>query len=143
MIPLKVFKMRLLGRGFHTQCFVLCPNRCEIAQSTPLRGSTSSLALIPFSNRYGTPQSTLFGASVLVSTLPRVHPLQGSTSSLIHRPVSGSDIIYNSPGPPLADISLFGLFLSDLRLLGRGLHTLIKNISFSSPTDVRSHNFLP
>ena len=28
-------------------------------------------------------------------------------------------------------------------LLGRGFHTLIKNVSFSSPTDVGSHNPLP
>ena len=27
-----------------------------------------------------------------------------------------------------------------MRLLGRGFHTLIKNVSFFSPTDVRSQN---
>ena len=53
----------------------------------------------------------------------------------------------SSPSPPLPDIVLFGLLLFELplkvfktRLLGRGSHTLIKNVLFSSPTDVRSHN---
>ena len=53
----------------------------------------------------------------------------------------------NSSSPPLVDIVLFGLplkvFKRQRRLLGRGLHTIIKNASFSSPTDVRSHNPLP
>ena len=51
-------------------------------------------------------------------------PLRGPASSLAHRLVSGSNIICNSPSP----------------LLVRGFHTLIKNISFSSPTDMGSHN---
>ena len=29
------------------------------------------------------------------------------------------------------------------RMLGRGFHTLIRNVSFPSPTDVESHNPLP
>jgi len=41
--------------------FVLLPNRRGISQSTSLRGTTSSLALVPFFNRCGTPQSTPFG----------------------------------------------------------------------------------
>ena len=51
--------------------------------------------------------------------------------------VSSSDTICNSPSPPLVDIVLFGLSLSDfpsrffkMHLLGRGFHTLIKNIPF-------------
>ena len=48
---------------------------------------------------------------------------------------------------PTANRVLFGFFLSSFpsrffktRLLGRGFHTLIKNVSFSSPTDMGSHN---
>ena len=46
------------------------------------------------------------------------------------------------PNPPLADIVLFRLPLKvfKTRLLGRGFHTLIKNVSFSSPADVRSQS---
>ena len=36
-LTLKIFKTRLLGRGFHTlKCFVSLSNRCEISQSTPI-----------------------------------------------------------------------------------------------------------
>ena len=49
----------------------------------------------------------------------------------------------NRPSPPLTDIVLFGLFHFTLPLkvfktclLGRDFHTLIKNASFSSPTNV-------
>ena len=47
--------------------------------------------------------------------------------------------LYNSPSPPRVDIVLFRASPQDfkMRLLGRGFHTLIKNVSFSSPTDVR------
>ena len=117
----------------------------------PLRGLASSLALISFSNRCETSQSTPpSGSSVLASTLPRVHPLQGLASILSHCPVLGSDTICNSPSPALADIVLIGLSLSGFplkifktRLLRRDFHTLIKNVSFSSPTDVGSHKFSP
>ena len=83
-------------------------------------------------------------AHYLVST-----PLRGSVSSLAHRPVSGSDTICNSPSPPLVNIVFFGLSLSGFLskflkcicyLLGRGFHTLIKNVSFPSLTDVGSYN---
>ena len=69
-------------------------------------------------------------------------PLWGSASSLAHRPVSGFDTICNGPSPRLEDIVLFGLLLKvfKTRLVGRGFHTLTKNASFSSPTNVGSHN---
>ena len=69
-------------------------------------------------------------------------PLRGSASSLGHRSVSGSDTICNSLSPPLADIVFFEFSLKVFKtcLLGRGFHTLVKNILFSSPTDVGSHN---
>ena len=44
--------------------------------------------------------------------------------------------------PPLANIIPFVFLLNvfKIRLLGRDLHTLINNVLFSSPTDMRSHN---
>jgi len=72
-----------------------------------------------------------------------IHPLGGSASSMAHRPISSWDTIYNSPSPPLADIVLFRLSLKvfKMRLLGRDFHILIRNVSFSSPIDVRCHTF--
>ena len=51
------FKTSLLREGFHDlkKCFVLLPNQHGTSQSTPLQGPTSSLELVPFSNRCGTP----------------------------------------------------------------------------------------
>ena len=79
------------------------------------------------------------------STPPRVHPLWGSTFSMTHHPVSGSDIIFNGPSSLLVDIVLFEFSLSSFssRFLKRvcygGVFTpLIKNVSFSSLTDVGS-----
>ena len=53
----------------------------------------------------------------------------------------------NISSPPLANIVLFGLSPFELHLkvvkmcmLGRGFHTFIKNVSFSSPADVGSDN---
>ena len=53
-----------------------------------------------------------------------------------------SHSICNGPSPPLADIVLFGFSLKVFKtcLLGRGFHTLIKNVLFPSPTDEVSHN---
>ena len=81
-------------------------------------------------------------------------PLRETASLLAHRPMSDSDIICNSPSLPLTDIVLLGfpfqyspcwafpfnipLKVFKTRLLG--INTLIKGVSFSSPTDVGSHN---
>ena len=53
----------------------------------------------------------------------------------------------NRLNSPLADITIFGISLSSFLstffktcLLGRGFHTLINNVSFSSPTNVGSHS---
>ena len=72
---------------------------------------------------------------------PPIHPLQSLVSSLAHRPVSGSDTICNNPSPPLANIVFFRLSLKAFKtcMLGRSFHTLIKNTSFPSQTDVGSH----
>ena len=65
----------------------------------------------------------------LVST-----PLQGSSSSLAHHPVFDSDIICNGSSLLLS----VSLKVFKTRLLGRGFHTLIKNVSFPTPTNVGS-----
>ena len=86
----------------------------------PIWGPASSLALIPFSNRCGTSTKST--------------PLRASVSLLTHRSVSGSDTICNNSSPPLADIVLFGLPLKVFKTcqFGRGFHTLINDVSFSS-----------
>ena len=67
-------------------------------------------------------------------------------TSASHYPVIGSDNICNSPRLLLIDIVCFSplhivVSLTVLkRLLGRGFHTLIRDASFSSSTDVGSHN---
>ena len=113
----------------------------------PLRGSTSSLTFIPLSNQCGISQShPPSGSNVLAGTCSSlqsmwdliIHPPSSLVSSLAHRLVSGSDTICNNPSPPLVDIVLFGLSLKVFKmcLLEGGFHTLINNVSFSSPTDV-------
>ena len=62
----------------------------------------------------------------------------GPASLLAHRPMTDSDTICNSPNPPLANI--VNLTVLKMQLRGTSLHTLIRNVSFPSLTDVRSHN---
>ena len=74
-LSLKVFKMRMIGRGFHTlidvvsyipppsssmssPALVPLSNRCGISQSTPFQSPTFSLTLVPLSNRCVITQST-------------------------------------------------------------------------------------
>ena len=114
-LSLKVFKMRLLGRNFHTLIKgISCPpNRCGISQSTPsglnvLVGTRSFLQLMwdPYQIHSLRGLASLL-AHRLVSTLFR-----GTTSPLTHHMVFDSDTICNGPSSPLADIILFGLSLS-------------------------------
>ena len=71
------------------------------------------------------------GPSILTDTSPCVYPLRGIARRLAHRSVSGSNTICNNPDPPLADIILFRLFLSDspqdlkTHMLMEGFQTLI------------------
>ena len=95
----------------YKECFVLLFNRCGISQSTPLQGPTSTLAVVPFSNRCGTPNPPPSGLVPLLAHRLVSTPLRGSASSLVHHPMFGSDTICNSQSPPLTDIVLFGLFL--------------------------------
>ena len=61
-----------------------------------------------------------------------------------HYPMYDSDTIHNSPSPPLVDIVCFAPLHIVISLTGgRGFHTLTRNVSFPSPTDVRSHNSIP
>ena len=103
-----------------------------------------SLALEPLSNQCGISQFTpLWGPTSLLIYRPVSSPLRGSMSSLAHCPVSSSNNICDSPSPspPPADIILFGLFSRFLKCVCQGevFKTLIKNVSFSSPTNVGSH----
>ena len=132
-----------------TSSLALVPlsNRCGISQSTPLRGLASSLALVPLSNRYRISQSTpLQGPASLMAHHPVSTTLRSSASSLAHRSVSSSGTICNNPSPPLFSLN-FSFRASPqgfkTRLLGRGFHTLIKNVLFSSSTDVGSHRMRP
>ena len=58
--------------------------------------------------------------------------------------VSNSNTICNSLYPPLTDIILFRTSSQSFktRQLGRGFHTLVRNASFPSPTNVESHRIL-
>ena len=102
-----------------------------------LAGTCSLLQLM-----WNPPTHSLWGPSSLLAHRLVSTPLQGSASSLTHRSVSGSDTICNKPKStaskyyPLWAFP-FGLLLKvfKMRLLGRGFRTLIKNASFSSPTD--------
>ena len=99
-------------------CFVLLPNQCGVSQSTLLQSPASLLA------------------HRLLST-----PLRGTTSSLAHRSVSGSDTICNCLSPLLADIVLFRLSLSGFlsRFLNASAREKFRRsykISCSSPTNV-------
>ena len=114
-----------------------------ISQSTPFWGPASSLAFVLFSIQCGTPP---------------IHPFRGLASLLAHCLVStpfGAQpprwhiarclaliSFLTSSSPLLADIVLFELLLKvfKTRLLRRGFYTFIKNVLFSSLTDVGSHN---
>ena len=113
VVSFTVFKTRLPGRGFHT--------------------------LI---------RNVLFPSSIYVGS--HNPPPWGPTLSLRHHLMSISNIICNSSRPLLVDLVRFGpscivinFTVFKTCLPGRGFHTLIRNVSFSSPTDVGSHTLSP
>ena len=117
--PLKVFKMRLLGRGFHTLIKgVLFSSPTDVGSHNPppFEAQRSCWHLFPSPIDVGPLNPPPFGPSVLVGTPPHVHPLRGSA---------------------------FGFSLQGFKtsLLGRSFHTLINDVLFFSPTDVGSHTF--
>ena len=76
-----------------------------------------------------------------------IHPPWGPASSLAHHPVSSSNTTCNSSITPLGRYCPLWAFPSRASpqgfktcLLGRGFHTLIRNVLFPSLTDVGSHN---
>ena len=137
----------MLRRGFHTRMLCSLPNRRGISQSTPFGAQRPRWQSFSSLIDVGPPNPTsLWGPTSLLAHCLLSIPLRSSTSSLAHRIVSGSDTICNIPNSPLADIVLFELFLSGFpsRFLKRVCQEevstpLIKNTSFSSPTDLGSH----
>ena len=112
----------------------------------PPQSGSSVLAGIRFllQSMWDLSNPPIWGSTSLLAYCLVLTPLRGSASLLTHRPMCGSDIIYNSLSPPLANIVLFGLsflcFPSRFsKRLGNDFHTLIKNASFSSPIEVGSH----
>ena len=89
-LSLKVFKMRLLERGFHSykECFVLLPNRRGISQSTPFGAQRPRWYLFLSLIDMGPPIYPLSGPTPLLAHHLMSTPLQSSAFSLAHRPVS-------------------------------------------------------
>ena len=103
--------------------------------------------LFPSLINLGPPNPPPSRPSILTRTLPRVHPLRGSAFLRAHRPVSGSDTIYNGGSPLLADIVLLRLSFSGFSL--RFLKSFREKFSYPFkecfvilPTNVRSHIIL-
>ena len=135
----------MLGRGFHTLIKgVSFSSPTDVGSHNPPPFGTSVLACTRsfLQSMWAPPNPPPPGPNVLASTSPHVHPLSGLTLLAGTSPgVSGFDTICNSPRPPLADIVLFGLSFKVFKtcLLGRDFHTLLKGVSFTSPTNVGSH----
>ena len=121
----------------------------------PLRTPVSSLTLVPLSNRYGISQFTPFqGSASSRAHRPMSTPLRFPASMLTHHPVSTP---FEDQRPrwhtaqclaliPFVTTQVYQQILSSqgfkTRLLVRGFHTHIKNVSFPSPTNVGSHRSL-
>ena len=141
--PLLFGSQRLL---WHSFLFLI-----DVGPPPPL-GPATLLSFLPPINVGPHQIHPPLGPSVLAGTSPHVHP---PPSGLMSTPLRDSvslfvgtlhfDTICN--GPPLANIVLFGAFpfttplkVFKTRLVGRDFHTLIESVSFSSTTDVESHN---
>ena len=118
----------------------------NVGSHTPPFGATSLLALVPFSNRCGTPQFTLFGAQRPFWHTASYPPPLGAQPSrwhiawcLVLIPFITAQTAANRYCSIWTFPYGFSLKVFKTHLLGRDFHTLIKNVSFSSPTDVRSH----
>ena len=111
---LNAFKTNLLCKGFYTlikNASFSSPTPQPMWNLTihPLWGSVSSLALVPFSNRCGTPQST--GAYRPCWHTASCSPPPGLSLLVARCPMSDSDTICNNSIPPVEDIVLFELSL--------------------------------
>ena len=114
-LPLKVYKTHLLGRGFHTLIKnVSFSSPTDVGSHNPpsFRASVLASTRPILQSMWDSPIHPLQDLVSLLAHYLLSTPLQGSTSSLAHCPVSGSYTICNSPSPPLADIVLFWFFLS-------------------------------
>ena len=116
-------------------CIVLLPTGVG-SYNPPHLGPASSLVLVSLELQ---PNSPLFGASIVASILPHVHPLRNSASSLAHRLVYGSDTSCNSPSPPL-DIVLSRFSLSSVSSTRERFAHLYKGCSVLLPSGVGSYN---
>ncbi|MED6189766.1 hypothetical protein PIB30_099151 [Stylosanthes scabra] len=113
-------------------CFVLLPNRCGTSQSTPLR-EQSVPAGTSIRNRLNYQMYSPAASTILSALVGRDDGQRPPTLTQTHGFVSDD-----------RDDGLSPYTHSSKRvMLGRGVHTLIRHASFSSPTDVGHHNPLP
>ena len=120
--------------------FILLPYRRGNSRSA------SSLALVPSSNRYGSPQSTSWRFSILVSTSLLYPPLLGFNllaSTLLNGlwyHLQRLKLITSRYCPVWVFSFEFPLKIFKTCLLKRDFYTFIKkNVLFSSPHNVKCH----
>ena len=113
VVSFTVFKMCLLRRGFHTL----------------IKNVSFPSLTVGFHNLLS------LGPSILADTCSPLQSMWDLTIHPTHRLVSTS--FHNNPNPSLVDIVRFdplrivvNLTILKTRLLGRGFHTLIKNVRF-------------
>ena len=70
------------------------------SHNPPLWSLASTLALVPFVNRYGISQSTPFGPSVLAGTPPSVHLFRARYPSLLAHRLVSTPFGAHRPSPP-------------------------------------------
>ncbi|KAG7020717.1 WD repeat-containing protein DWA2, partial [Cucurbita argyrosperma subsp. argyrosperma] len=120
---------RLLGKGFHTlinNVSFSSPTNVGYHNPPLFRAQRPRwlLFLSPIDVR-PPPNPPPSESNILTGTPSCVYPLRGIVSSLAHCPMSISDTICDGPNPPLADIVLFGLSLSELPLKSAGTDSAV------------------
>ena len=114
-----------------------------------MNGPSTVAWLLPFrvehlQDEFISNESKTVKISVLINIFQGIRDQSKQGISLFAGTSSRVWLCYHCNGTrsPLANIVLFGLPLKAFKtcLLGRGFHILIKNVSFSSPTDVGFHN---
>ena len=112
---LKVFKTRLMGKGFHTlikNASFSSPTDVGSHNPPSFGDQHPRWHSFPSPIDVGPPIHSPLGPTSLLAHRLMSTPLRGSVSSLAHHPMSGSDITCKGPSPPLVDIVLFELSLS-------------------------------
>ena len=142
-LPLKIFKTRLLERGFHTliRLFRSPPQPTwDLTIHPPLGRSVPVGTRSLLQQMWDLPNPPPLGPASLLAHRLVSTPLRVSASSLAHCLVSSSNTICNDPSSPLADIVIFGLslpgFLSKFLDRERFPHTY-KKVFRSSPQPMR------